>query len=158
MKMDLRQESSRHTDALAAVTKCVSSLPLQIALLLNYRSCVQALLHGLSAVHCSGPIALRWGVWCHSYLGMGDYGAWSENERIAWLVQELESKRPLIPPSMPMTGEVKEVINSASSKNLKSYKIDKDVFRNAFWRNIWNGCGVSLGRTDADLWVCHAGD
>lgn len=40
---------------------------------------------------------------------MGDYSSWSEDERIAWLVQELESKRPLIPPSMPMTGEVKEV-------------------------------------------------
>ncbi|KAK9905656.1 hypothetical protein WJX75_003995 [Coccomyxa subellipsoidea] len=67
MKMDLRQESSRHTDALAAVTK---------------------------------------------YLGVGDYSSWSEDERIAWLVQELESKRPLIPPSMPMTGEVKEVIDT----------------------------------------------
>jgi phosphoenolpyruvate carboxylase len=40
---------------------------------------------------------------------VGDYSSWSEDERIAWLVQELESKRPLIPPSMPMTGEVKEV-------------------------------------------------
>ncbi|EIE23489.1 putative phosphoenolpyruvate carboxylase [Coccomyxa subellipsoidea C-169] len=67
MKMDLRQESSRHTDALGAVTK---------------------------------------------YLGVGDYSNWNEDERIAWLVQELESKRPLVPPSMPMTSEVKEVIDT----------------------------------------------
>ncbi|BDA47382.1 probable phosphoenolpyruvate carboxylase [Coccomyxa sp. Obi] len=67
MKMDLRQESSRHTDAVAAVTR---------------------------------------------YLGLGDYSAWSEEERIAWLVQELESKRPLVPPSMPMSDEVKEVMDT----------------------------------------------
>ncbi len=46
--------------------------------------------------------------WCR-YLGVGDYSSWNEDERIAWLVQELESKRPLVPPSMPMTSEVKEV-------------------------------------------------
>ena len=43
------------------------------------------------------------------YLGLGDFGEWSEDERMEWLVKELQSKRPLVPPAMPLTGEVKEV-------------------------------------------------
>ena len=56
-----------------------------------------------------GNMALKSGHLWGRYLGLGDYSSWSEDERIAWLVQELESKRPLVPPSMPMSDEVKEV-------------------------------------------------
>ena len=45
----------------------------------------------------------------HRYLGLGDFSEWSEDERMEWLVKELQSKRPLVPPAMPLTGEVKEV-------------------------------------------------
>ncbi len=43
------------------------------------------------------------------YLGMGDFSEWGEDERVEWLVKELQSKRPLVPPAMPLTDEVKEV-------------------------------------------------
>ena len=43
------------------------------------------------------------------YLGLGDFSEWSEDGRMEWLVKELQSKRPLVPPAMPLTGEVKEV-------------------------------------------------
>ena len=43
------------------------------------------------------------------YLGLGDFSEWSEDERLEWLVKELQSKRPLVAPAMPLTGEVKEV-------------------------------------------------
>lgn len=67
MKLDLRQESTRHTDALDEVTR---------------------------------------------HLDLGSYAEWDEEERIAWLVQELEGKRPLIPPNMPFTPEAQEVIDT----------------------------------------------
>ena len=43
------------------------------------------------------------------YLGLGEFSEWSEDGRMEWLVKELQSKRPLVPPAMPLTGEVKEV-------------------------------------------------
>lgn len=67
MKMDLRQESTRHTDALDEVTR---------------------------------------------HLGLGSYADWDEDTRIEWLIKELGSKRPLIPPGMPFTPEPKEVMDT----------------------------------------------
>ena len=52
MPLDIRQESTRHTEALTAIT---------------------------------------------SFLGIGNYGDWSEADRCAWLANELASKRPLLP-------------------------------------------------------------
>ena len=43
------------------------------------------------------------------YLGLGNFSEWSEDERVEWLVKELQSRRPLVPPAMPLTDEVKEV-------------------------------------------------
>ena len=43
------------------------------------------------------------------HLGLGDFSEWGEDERVEWLVKELQSKRPLVPPAMPLTDEVKEV-------------------------------------------------
>lgn len=40
---------------------------------------------------------------------MGDFSQWTEDERVEWLVKELQSKRPLVPPAMPLTDEVREV-------------------------------------------------
>ena len=67
MMMDLRQESTRHSDTLNEVTQ---------------------------------------------FLGLGSYNDWDEEQRIAWLIQELESKRPLIPPTMPFNAEAGEVIET----------------------------------------------
>ncbi len=47
------------------------------------------------------------------YLGMGDFSQWSEDERVQWLVKELQSKRPLVAPAMPLSDEVKEVRTTA---------------------------------------------
>ena len=55
-----------------------------------------------SRIHTS---TLRLG--CHRYLEVGAYSEWSEQERMAWLIQELDSRRPLIPVSMPMGDQVR---------------------------------------------------
>ena len=44
------------------------------------------------------------------YLGIGDYRAWSEEERQAFLLESLTSKRPLLPPVWPMSDETAEVL------------------------------------------------
>ncbi|KAG2450080.1 hypothetical protein HYH02_000184 [Chlamydomonas schloesseri] len=67
MKLDLRQESTRHAEALDAVT---------------------------------------------TYLGYGSYLEWSEDDKIAWLTKELQGRRPLIPADMPMSAEVREVLDT----------------------------------------------
>ena len=37
-----------------------------------------------------------------SYIGVGSYAQWPEEQRMAWLIAELNSRRPLIPTTMPM--------------------------------------------------------
>ena len=44
------------------------------------------------------------------YLDLGSYAEWDEDKRLDFLTHELEGKRPLIPPAMPMTNDVKEVL------------------------------------------------
>lgn len=46
------------------------------------------------------------------YLGLGDYNAWSEADKQAFLLQELNSKRPLIPTSWQPSAEVQEVLDT----------------------------------------------
>ncbi len=67
MRLDLRQDASRHTEALSAITR---------------------------------------------QLGLGDYATWSEDERQTFLLQELESRRPLIPADLPASPEVQEVLDT----------------------------------------------
>jgi phosphoenolpyruvate carboxylase len=47
-----------------------------------------------------------------TYLGLGSYKEWDEDARIAFLSRELAGNRPLLPPTLPMTGEVADVINT----------------------------------------------
>ena len=67
VKLDLRQESERHTDAVDAIT---------------------------------------------TYLGIGSYKSWSEEEKQAWLLKELQGKRPLFGADLVTSGEVKEVLDT----------------------------------------------
>lgn len=67
VKIDIRQESTRHTEALSELTK---------------------------------------------YLGIGDYESWTEEEKQAFLIRELASKRPLIPNNWQPSAETKEVIDT----------------------------------------------
>ncbi|MFT6904722.1 MAG: phosphoenolpyruvate carboxylase [Oleiphilaceae bacterium] len=46
------------------------------------------------------------------YLGLGDYNAWNEADKQAFLLQELNSKRPLIPASWQPSAEVQEVLDT----------------------------------------------
>jgi phosphoenolpyruvate carboxylase len=43
------------------------------------------------------------------HLGMGSYAQWSEDERVAFLVRELEGRRPLVPRDLEASEEVREV-------------------------------------------------
>lgn len=47
------------------------------------------------------------------YLGLGDYAQWSEEDKQAFLLRELSSKRPLIPRNWTPSDEVQEVLNTS---------------------------------------------
>ncbi|WP_133471383.1 phosphoenolpyruvate carboxylase [Paraglaciecola marina] len=55
------------------------------------------------------------------YLGLGDYGQWSEEDKQAFLLKELGSKRPLFPSTWQPSEDVQEVIDTCKviSKNGK---------------------------------------
>jgi len=67
VKLDLRQESDRHSDVLDCITE---------------------------------------------YLGIGSYSSWDEEQKIKWLVSELQSNRPLVSSRMPCDEKVQEVIDT----------------------------------------------
>eukprot|EP01112_Ceratiomyxa_fruticulosa_P013920 TRINITY_DN3947_c0_g1_i1.p1 TRINITY_DN3947_c0_g1~~TRINITY_DN3947_c0_g1_i1.p1 ORF type:complete len:717 (+),score=157.28 TRINITY_DN3947_c0_g1_i1:238-2388(+) len=46
------------------------------------------------------------------YLGIGSYEQWDENTRVKFLINELQSRRPLIPHNFPSTPRVKEVLDT----------------------------------------------
>ena len=48
------------------------------------------------------------------YLGIGDYNAWSEEDKQAFLLQELNSKRPLIPTNWEPSADVQEVLDTCN--------------------------------------------
>lgn len=67
VRLDIRQDSARHTQALAEIT---------------------------------------------DFLGMGDYTAWSEEERLEFLVSELTGRRPLLPAGWRGSDAVQEVFDT----------------------------------------------
>ncbi|CAO2828440.1 unnamed protein product [Amaranthus hypochondriacus] len=67
MKLDLRQESGRHSEALDAIT---------------------------------------------NFLDMGSYSEWDEEKRLEFLTRELKGKRPLVPHSIKVSPDVKEVLDT----------------------------------------------
>ncbi len=69
LRLDVRQESNRHADAIAAITQAI---------------------------------------------GLGDYNAWGEAEKQAFLIEELQSARPLIPKQLACNEEVREVLDTFS--------------------------------------------
>lgn len=46
------------------------------------------------------------------YLGLGDYETWSEEEKQAFLIKELNSKRPLVPNNWQPSPQTKEVLET----------------------------------------------
>jgi phosphoenolpyruvate carboxylase len=49
-----------------------------------------------------------------TYLGLGDYAAWDEPARQAFLLRELASRRPLIPPRWEPGAEAREVLDTCA--------------------------------------------
>ena len=82
------------------------------------------LLNTIRRVHCFGIHLLKLDVRQDSerhadvfaeltrYLGLGDYGQWSEEDKQAFLLRELSSKRPLFPPKWQPSADVQEVIDT----------------------------------------------
>ena len=75
-------------------------------------------------VHCFGPHLLRLDIRQESArhtlalseltraLSLGDYGDWSEAQRLSWLREELNNPRPLLPGSWAPSEETAEVFNT----------------------------------------------
>ena len=66
-RLDIRQDSTRHTEALTAIT---------------------------------------------SALGLGSYAAWDEDARMAFLIRELSSRRPLVPADLEASPDVRDVLDT----------------------------------------------
>jgi Phosphoenolpyruvate carboxylase (EC 4.1.1.31) len=97
IKLDIRQESTRHADVLSEVTR---------------------------------------------YLGMGDYAQWSEQDKQAFLVRELSSKRPLLPRDWTPSDDVKEVIDTC--------RVIAQQPREALGAYV-----ISMARTASDVLAVH---
>ncbi|UJF19235.1 phosphoenolpyruvate carboxylase [Vibrio sp. SS-MA-C1-2] len=97
VRLDVRQESTRHSDAIAELTR---------------------------------------------YLGLGDYNQWSEQDKIAFLVKELSSKRPLLPRNWQPSPDIQEVFDTC--------KIMAKQPREAFGSYV-----ISMARTASDVLAVH---
>uniref|UniRef100_A0A7N0UE36 phosphoenolpyruvate carboxylase n=1 Tax=Kalanchoe fedtschenkoi TaxID=63787 RepID=A0A7N0UE36_KALFE len=108
MKLDLRQESGRHSEALDAIT---------------------------------------------SYLGMGLYSEWDEDKKVEFLTRELKGKRPLIPRSIEVAPDVKEVLDTFKvAAELGSDSLGAYVISMA--SSASDVLAVALLQKDARLAVC----
>ncbi|KJF81329.1 phosphoenolpyruvate carboxylase [Photobacterium angustum] len=76
------------------------------------------------------------------YLGLGDYDQWSEQDKIAFLVRELSSKRPLLPRDWEPSAEVKEVIETCKAIAEQS-------------REALGSYVISMARTASDVLAVH---
>ncbi len=76
------------------------------------------------------------------YLGIGDYDQWSEQDKVAFLTNELSSKRPLLPRDWEPSPEVKEVIDTC--------KIVATQPQEAFGAYV-----ISMARTASDVLAVH---
>lgn len=97
IKLDIRQESTRHADVLSEVTRT---------------------------------------------LGMGDYSQWSEQDKQAFLIRELSSKRPLLPRDWEPSDEVQEVLDTC--------RIVAQQPREALGAYV-----ISMARTASDVLAVH---
>ncbi|EOZ0750096.1 phosphoenolpyruvate carboxylase [Vibrio vulnificus] len=76
------------------------------------------------------------------YLGIGDYNHWSEQDKIAFLTNELASKRPLLPRDWQPSEPVKEVLDTC--------KIIAAQSREAFGAYV-----ISMAKTASDVLAVH---
>ncbi|MCX9447884.1 phosphoenolpyruvate carboxylase [Vibrio cholerae] len=76
------------------------------------------------------------------HLGIGDYNQWSEQDKIAFLTTELNSKRPLLPRDWQPSPQVKEVLDTC--------KIIAAQSKDAFGAYV-----ISMARTASDVLTVH---
>ena len=76
------------------------------------------------------------------YLGLGDYESWSEDEKLAFLVKELNSKRPLVPHNWNPSPETKEVFDTC--------KVIAQTPQGAIPAYV-----ISMTRTPSDILAVH---
>ncbi|MBD1564632.1 phosphoenolpyruvate carboxylase [Vibrio sp. SA48] len=76
------------------------------------------------------------------YLGIGDYDQWNEQDKIAFLTNELSSKRPLLPRDWQPSEPVQEVLDTC--------KIIAAQPREAFGAYV-----ISMARTASDVLAVH---
>ncbi|WED22050.1 phosphoenolpyruvate carboxylase [Vibrio sp. JC009] len=76
------------------------------------------------------------------YLGIGDYDQWTEQDKISFLVNELSSKRPLLPRDWQPSEPVQEVLDTC--------KIIASQSREAFGAYV-----ISMARTASDVLAVH---
>ncbi|GLO62148.1 phosphoenolpyruvate carboxylase [Vibrio sp. MACH09] len=76
------------------------------------------------------------------YLGIGDYNQWSENDKISFLVNELSSKRPLLPRDWQPSEPVQEVLDTCRTIAGQS--------RDAFGSYV-----ISMAKTASDVLAVH---
>ena len=76
------------------------------------------------------------------YLGIGDYDHWNEQDRISFLVNELSSKRPLLPRNWQPSEQVQEVLDTC--------RIIASQSREAFGSYV-----ISMARTASDVLAVH---
>jgi phosphoenolpyruvate carboxylase len=97
VRIDVRQESTLHTDALSEVTR---------------------------------------------YLGLGDYESWSETDKQAFLIRELNSKRPLLPRHYQLSDQTREV--------LETCRVIADAPEGSIAAYV-----ISMARTPSDVLAVH---
>lgn len=76
------------------------------------------------------------------HLGIGDYNQWSEQDKIAFLTTELNSKRPLLPRDWQPSPQVKDVLDTC--------KIIAAQSKDAFGAYV-----ISMARTASDVLAVH---
>ena len=76
------------------------------------------------------------------HLGLGDYDQWSEQDKVAFLVRELASKRPLLPRDWQPSDDVREVIETC--------KAVAEQPREALGAYV-----ISMARTASDVLAVH---
>lgn len=76
------------------------------------------------------------------FLELGDYHEWTEKQKIEFLVQELSSKRPLLPRQWEPSAEVQEVLDTC--------RIIAEQDRSAFGAYV-----ISMARTASDVLAVH---
>lgn len=76
------------------------------------------------------------------YLGIGDYDQWNEQDKVAFLVRELSSKRPLLPRDWQPSAEVQEVLDTCKAVAEQS-------------REALGAYVISMARTASDVLAVH---